>query len=120
MLPLIEKEKNNKRPCSANNICNNLLNDSFETSLSRASRNIYELRDLIKRNKINNKFPLKKRFISNEKEYTKEINTKLLKVAKIIDRVPHPRFKTEKQIPKTNNSPNKKILPKIEKSRPQS
>lgn len=119
MLPLIEKEKNIKRPCSASYVGNHFLNDSFETSLSRAFKNIYELKDLIKRNKINNKFPLKKRFISNEKEYTKEINTKLLKVAKIIDKVPHPRFKTEKQIPKVNNNTNKKILPKIEKSRPQ-
>ena len=44
-------EFQSKRAYSANSSKNPLLNDSFETALTRASRNIYELKELLQRNK---------------------------------------------------------------------
>ena len=52
-------EFQSKRAYSANSSKNPFLNDSFETALTRASRNIYELKELLQRNKTNNKYPLK-------------------------------------------------------------
>ena len=111
-------EFQSKRAYSANSSKNPFLNDSFETALTRASRNIYELKDLLQRNKTNNKYPLKKQFIRNEKEYTKEINTKLLRVAKIIDRIPHPKMNKPKQ--QKSNSKKNCVLPIIKIKRTQS
>lgn len=81
------------------------VNDSFETSLSRAVISSKELLMLLERNKLNSKYPLKPRFLKLEKDYSEEINTRLLKVARLIDKIPKPKVKKKKKI----------LLPKIPK-----
>ena len=70
-------------------------NNSFETSLKCGHNNCRNLSYLLEMNKINEKYPLKERFITQEKEYNKEVNSKLLKMALLINKIPKPHFKSK-------------------------